>query len=611
MSFVVNQVYCLLIPESRSSSACSQTAGTTTGVQSQIPSQFGDNPVFMKFLMSQRQSDLSSVGGFSNVETGSQPDLERRGSLNSNESERILVSEQATVQKNRTLFSQSIDALSGSTDTITSSQGVTAAYSPKTSGEFQDIANTSKVQPEPTESINSNNSVSFLNRPLDKVGFVTLEALMKGDTDIGKLLNRSLESIEKGTIPAGASPLHKQDGNMGAPGAQSMNAKPKGVRERRDSSFSISSDGGSDSEKRKVSMKYMGTLPEGMDCETFVRQMSEENKNKSLMFTVFTSPEANTQLRRTPDSGLRAPTVSKQVDRLTLPEYEYKSDTNSTKTLTDTNELNESQSARSTYSLGEQIKRMCDGQNVTGNQKLEMQTPRSGSEAVDDLTPRASNEKHDSGIKLDGVLLENLKKTCSPIKECSVVLQDCSPVKPGQDFNIPAKWDSPKTVVQDTGSPVRKRLKSKKERDQMSRRKQKESFILQSDTNSESENVNMSPSQRAKVSLRFTTRSEEELLLSGSEDVTPRPAVVAEGRKSLLDEVQLETPSDSCEDRTRKSAVSVTRYAASSIKCFSCSDEVQGGNTGLLLWLVSLVHEKKFAVESYFHNLDGSKTWYT
>ena len=31
------------------------------------------NPVFIKFLMSQRnQSDLSSVGGFSNVETGSQ-----------------------------------------------------------------------------------------------------------------------------------------------------------------------------------------------------------------------------------------------------------------------------------------------------------------------------------------------------------------------------------------------------------------------------------------------------------------------------------------------------------------------------------------------------------
>ena len=31
------------------------------------------NPVFIKFLMSQRnQSDMSSVGGFSNVETGSQ-----------------------------------------------------------------------------------------------------------------------------------------------------------------------------------------------------------------------------------------------------------------------------------------------------------------------------------------------------------------------------------------------------------------------------------------------------------------------------------------------------------------------------------------------------------
>lgn len=510
--------------------------------------------------MSQRQSDLSSVGGFSNVESGSQPDVDsatqRRGSLTS-VSDVVSTGDDNIIQNSGALFSRSLDVLSGSTETITSSQGfsgketVTAASSLEMSSEKKTGGIDASAEKEHGESIDSTNSISFLNKPLDKVGFVTLEALMKGDTDIGKLLNKSLESIEKGVIPEGASPLHKQASNESQLSRKSEDKQASLVCGRRDSSFSISSDGGSDSEKRKVSMKYMGTLPEGMNYEAFVKQMSQENKNKSLMFTVFSSPEVNSQLRRTPDAGLKALPLPKPAESALGKECGYKSDSNSTRTLTDVNDV-ESQSARSTYSLGEQIKRMCERQQTLEDQKLDVQTPRTGTETTDDVTPRPSgiNSNHDSGIKLDGVPLSKYRER--PIKDCSVVLQGLSQDKKKLNTNSPRKQDSPKTVItQDAGSPVRKRLKSKKERDQMSRRKQKESFILQSDTNSEGEKGSLGSSQRGRQTLRTTTRSEEELVQSGSEDVTPRLNPL-DRQRSLLDDVQLETPSDSCEDKSQR-----------------------------------------------------------
>lgn len=514
----------------------------------------------MKFLMSQRQSDLSSVGGFSNVESGSQPDddrtCQRRGSVNSNVSGTVSA-EEARIRNSGALFSKSLDVLSGSTETITSSQGGfkdTAADLSKTSSEFQQSQGVSEAR----ESMNSSNSISFLNKPLDKVGFVTLENLMKGDNDIGKLLNKSLESIEKGTIPEGASPLLKQASNESQLSRQSGDKQAGGVRERRDSSFSISSDGGSDSERRKVSMKYMGTLPEGINYESFVKQMSAENKNKSLMFTFFSSPEVNSQLKRTPDAGLKTPPIQKILDS-PIAEAGYKSDTNSNRTLTDLNEI-ESQSAVSTFSLGEHIKRICDGQSQISDQRLDIQTPRTGTDTVDDATPRPSNEKEklESDIKVGGVCLANHRE--SPVKDCSVILKDCVANQKGEGLsstnNVNKRETSPKTISHDAGSPGRKRLKSKKERDQMSRRKQKESFILPSDTNSEGENGSTSSVQKTRLSPKLTIRSEEEIVLSGSEDITPRPVLDMDRKKSLLDEVQLETPSDSCEDKINRAAAS-------------------------------------------------------
>lgn len=520
--------------DSRSSSACSQ--GTlNAGLLGSLTQLELDNPVLMKFLMSQRQSDLSSVGGFSNVESGSQPESEvypqRRSSLTSTMSESVPFSVENQANHESQLFSKSVEAVSGSTDTVVSVlSNATADKSPGEPKQNESEAAKASFTDNST-GINPTNSISMLNRPLERVGFVTLAALMKGDGDIGKLLNKSLESIEKGTIPEGASPLQKQASN------DSMGSLKTSQRERRDSTFSI--DTGSDSERKSVSLKYIGTMPEGIDYESIVRQVSQENKNKSLMITVLSSPEAVSNFRRIPDAGSTPVVRPKEGPASLALDMGYKSDgsskTNSTQTLTHLSDL-ESQSARSTFSLGEQIKRMCDGQNI------DAETPRAEKGDTEVSSSNRIPESIDTEVKIDGIYLKDLRN--SPVKDCYVKL----------DKFQPDDRSSPKTLMHDVSSPVRKKLKSKKERDQMSRRKQKESFIILSDTNSEGENASRGLN-KSPLPSRLASKSEEDLVQTGSEDRTPRPAEVLEMKRSrsLLDEVQLETEthSDSCEDRTQ------------------------------------------------------------
>ncbi|XP_060594264.1 uncharacterized protein LOC132748670 [Ruditapes philippinarum] len=558
----------MLLEESRSSSACSQTY-MTPNILSSLTREQLDNPVLVKFLMSQRQSDLSSVGGYSNVESGSQPDSERnperRSSLTSNMSEPMTF---PAGTKDSNLFSKSIEAVSGSSD-ISASVSVKASAD-KLSGLSENQKpkenDGMKTSTEYT-SINSTNSISMLNKPLDRVGFVTLDALMKGDGDIGKLLNRSLESIEKGTIPAGASPLQKLS-------SCESNETPGTVsRERRDSTFSL--DTGSDSEKKSVSLKYMGTLPEGTNYESLVRQVSQDNKNKPLMITLFSSPEAMSQLRKTPDAGSTPVVRSKEGH--SRVDVGYKSDgsskTNSTVTLTHMSDM-ESHSARSTFSLGEQIKRMCDGYNC--EQGMEVETPRGEQvdSALQSTKVSGSKEYKLEDFKISDVSTRKLRSSGDTLKDESVPSSRNSPIK---DCYVKlekidgTEMSSLKHPTTDYGSPIRKRLKSKKERDQMSRRKQKELFILQSDTNSEGESENKF-ANRLNLPSRLSSKSEEDLVQTGSEDRTPRPEMkkISEisRSRSLLDEVQLETetPSDSCEDRSLASEKqSVIHYCGPSL----------------------------------------------
>ncbi|XP_052270977.1 uncharacterized protein LOC127871814 isoform X2 [Dreissena polymorpha] len=581
-----------LLEDSRSSSACSQTGAGSLPLH--LTSQYADNLVMAKFLMS-RPSDLSSVGGYSNVESGSQPDLDlpgqRRGSLTSSTSEPLSAGDLNAKKSNTAslLFSKSLDVLTGSTETVTSShsKGFECQDFDRTprasveSGPKEQHVSADKGVLEKKESVNKKNSLSLINPPLDKVGFVTLEALMKGDTDIGKLLNKSIESIEKGIIPKGASPLPQQLSNETDSRGLGLAGR---VRERRDSSFSIGSDG-SDTERRKVSMKYMGTLPEGMNYESFVRHMSQENKNKNLMFTVFSSPEAVSQLRRTPDAGSKTPTVLSNPASQLPTETGYRSDTNSTKTLTDAND-GEDRSIISTFSLGAEIKRICDGhgKQTDGENKLDMVTQRSGTDTLDDLTPRALQDElslpWSSDVKYTGIRVDHVHE--SPVRDCSVNLEridtDSYPVLT-QILETPLKSSKsppPPLIIGEAPSPTRKRLKSKKERDQMSRRKQKESFILNSDTDCDADTGTNVPGTRSRLSFKCASRSEEDLVQSGSEAGTPRipektkPPQGPQGlKRSLLDEVQLEpeTPSDSdlSQKQPTQEQVPVVQYCGPSI----------------------------------------------
>ena len=543
--------------------------GNLGTIPSHITSQYGDNPVFMKFLMS-RQSDASSVAGFSNVESGSQPDLDsngqRRSSLTSVTSEPNSAGDFNTKRSSTEskLFSKSVDVLTGSTETITTLKTREESAESDRSTPVQSVEPASRpalglTLPKSAESINAGNSVSFINSPLEKVGFVTLEALMKGGTDLGKMLTKSIESLE-------ASPLHKQTSND----SNVSSGKEATRRERRDSSFSIGSDC-SDTERRKVSMKYMGTLPEGLNYEAFVKQMSNENKNKNIKITVFSSPDA---LKNTPTSSHSlTPTV--QTSKVFTPrDPSEKSDAEaSNRTLTDFGE------EQSVISLGEQIKRLCDGQRTSHDtSNLEMVTPRSGTDTFDEITPRIFSDKEHRTPerKIDNQLhgTHTNQKLMLPIEKADGTTVDDLFISVDTNIEKPLSGPASKkesqpapNVMNEAMSPIRKRLKSKKERDQKSRRKQKESFLKQITSDTNSENENDLSSNTSKLQAKWT-KSEEELCQSGSEERTPRyntrssstplksvPAVSLQ-RKSLLDEVQLETetPSDSCEDRALKLA---------------------------------------------------------
>ena len=402
-------------------------------------------------------------------------------------------------------------------------------------------------------------SFSFINTPLDKGGFVTLEELMNGNSDIGKLLQRSLECGDKLPVTevekSGAQTLSKDNDQL-----KPVNdfGRPVGERERRDSLMSAGSDdivmSGSDIEKRsgKVSMKFMGTIPDGVKYSDFMKQLASDSKTKPVMYTVVTSPVAVSQLKKFSDSGLGTGSLSSQsVPQSTdekhltseVKDAGYRSEgSNTTGTLT-INELDfESQSVKSTYSLGEQIKRMCEGQNPE-NDNLQLQTPRSISEGEKTL------EDDSKG----GASVSNVGEIKAPQSPSRKMLQS--------EFNRHETSKGNKMLASGVthdlpltdSSPTRKKLKTKKERDRKSRRKQKEEFILESSSDTNSVEDEPHSSLKLKMGLRQPSVPEEDLVATGSEDQKTGDQSDPKVKKSLLDEVQLETetPSDSCEDRNK------------------------------------------------------------
>ena len=498
----------------------------------------------------------------------------RRGSFTSNITEPVSITADMTPRQENTtrssddgkLLTQSVELLSGSAASIRT----LCSENIDNLGDQNTETGTKDKDPVLTSTDNtkrlSQNSFSFINTPLEKSGFVTLDELMSGNSDIGKLLQRSLESdykLPSCEIENSGIGLSAKDSSPTKVINDVNTGRTRVERERRDSMMSAGSDdilmSGSDMEKRsgKVSMKYMGTIPDGVNYTDFMKQLASDGKTKPVMYTVVTSPDAVSQLKKLSDSGLGTGSVSSQSvpqssigEKLTseAKEVGYRSEgslkSNTTGTLTINDADFESQSVKSTYSLGEQIKRMCEGQNPeTDNQKQ--------------LSPRlVSNEDR---------ILEDMSKTGASVSNSRVNDGAQSPSRRMLQSEIHRHDTDKSSKMQTTGvthdlppndlSPTRKKLKTKKERDRTSRRKQKEEFILESssDTNS----VDDEPlSLYLQMGLKQPSLPEEDLVATGSEDQNKGVTVDQSNQKvkrSLLDEVQLETetPSDSCEDRNK------------------------------------------------------------
>lgn len=466
-------------------------------------------------------------------------------------------------------LTQSVDLLSGSAPSVRSSNfqikgNVIQPASEKTMGDTVRAENkdSSLSQTDAKNKMDtwmeSQNSLSFMNNPLVKGGFVTLEELMSETSDLGKLLRRSVEGVDK--MKMALSEQENLDYDQSS--KESSQPKASGDRKRRDSVMSAGSDtdivvSGSDIERisGKVSMKYMGTIPDSVNYTDFMKQLASDSKTKSLMYTVVTSPEAVSQLKKLSDSGQGTGSLSSQSipkpdggekrlpDDVKDPGYKSDGSVKSTTTGTLTvNDLDfESQSVKSTYSLGERIKRMCEGQNPD-----KPQTPRSVSEG--DKTYMGDSDKGSTKIE---------SSNAPPQSPSRKMLQSELNRQENVKNNKMQTTGLPHDLSPSQSSPTRKKLKTKKERDQKSRRKQKEEFILESssDTNSVEDEPLLS-SLKSKMILRQPPLPEEDMVATGSEDQKKSKTVDQSdhlGKKSLLDEVQLETetPSDSCDDKNK------------------------------------------------------------
>ena len=407
-------------------------------------------------------------------------------------------------------------------------------------------------------------SFSFINTPIEKEGFVTLDELMSGNSDIGKLLQRSLESGDKNTLPSVDSEKLDASGvskDKILSESRTDISKSVSERERRDSVMSAGSDdivmSGSDIEKRsgKVSMKFMGTIPDSVNYTDFMKQLAFDSKSKSVMYTVVTSPEAVSQLKKFSDSGIGTGSLSSQGlpkpnvgDKGLTNEVKdagYRSEgslkSNTTGTLTVNDADFESQSVKSTYSLGEQIKRFCEGQNPDP----ETVTPRSVTEGDRTLGDKSKEDDLSKG-----------GRPCTPPQSPSRKMLQTEFVRHEDSKSNKMHTAGLTHDSHNDSSPTRKKLKTKKERDRKSKRKQKEEFILESSSDNNSVEDEPLTSLKSKMGLRQPSLPEEDLLVTGSEDQQKsKTGDQSEQtvKKSLLDEVQLETetPSDSCDDRNK------------------------------------------------------------
>ncbi|KAK3591271.1 hypothetical protein CHS0354_004317 [Potamilus streckersoni] len=590
-----------LLHESRSSQGSTtgplqgmDSLGLNSPTLSRPQTENYDNPMLMKYLMSQRQHQFeiaSSVDGFSGVESGSQAELEkdptqcevnlgdRRGSFTSDISsvtqdekhigastvpgktfkkeDSQLKFEQQSIHPSGAvdlMTDQSLEILSGS-----STCSIHSSKPPAVESLRKDLEK--KTSEEGTS-----------NPQLALAGFVTLDSLLKNNAEIGKVFQKSLKGKDFSMVLSPTSTVGPKKGAL---------SEQNKIKHNKEQAKELLSDdcvvhSGSDVEKPlkapMISMKYMGSLQsEGLDTETLRQQIIGESKSsKQLTYTLLTSHDALEQLKKlSSESGMGTSvslTQSQTVSHTTTVDTAKiitRRDPKGAQHADNDSNL-DCLSIVSACSLGEKIKQICDSHakyEDNLSQEPSGDTPRSGSQSDPDKT--LVEEDLDKNLEERGS-----SASAGIVKDCFVLLDrldvDCSkPILVSELEARSSKFKKPKSHSVDLGkaqsghnrartpSPMRKKLKTKRERDTQSRRKKKEDFILESssDVNSAEEEDVMSRSGD----------SGQKLGCEGQKDVTLSRApgnVPTEGnmglemtmKKSLLDEVELETPTDSTDE---------------------------------------------------------------
>ncbi|KAL3872756.1 hypothetical protein ACJMK2_035960 [Sinanodonta woodiana] len=548
-----------------------------------------DNPMLMKYLMSQQQQQFetaSSIDGFSGVESGSQAELEkdptqcqvnlkdRRGSFTSDISsvtqddkhigassvpgktfkkgENQLKLGQQPIRPSgavELMTDQSLEILSGSSTCSIHSSKPPAAESLR-----------KDLEKRTSEEATSNPQLTL-------AGFVTLDSLLKNNTEIGKVFQKSLKGKDFAMILNPNSTVGPKKG------ASSEQNEIKHSKEQIQAKESVSDDfvhSGSDVEKPpkapRISMKYMGSLPsEGLDTETLRQQIIGESKSsKQLTYTLLTSHDALEQLKKlSSESGMGTSVSLSQTTTVDTAKHFTRRGAEHA----DNDSNLDCLSIVSACSLGEKIKQICDRhakEEDNTSQEPRLDTPRSGSQSDPDKTLveedldknlAESGSSASTGIVKDCfVVLDRLNVGCSKPVLVSEIEARSSRIKKPKSHSIdldklPSKSGDNSCLRARTPSPMRKKLKTKRERDTQSHRKKKEGFILESssDVNSaEEEDVTLKPGDSGQK-----LRLEEQNNLSrtpGSEPTETNMGPDLTFKKSLLDEVELETPTDSADE---------------------------------------------------------------
>lgn len=343
---------------------------------------------------------------------------------------------------------------------------------------------------------------------LKKVGFVTLNSLLKPSEfetsgNLAKMLSSEASSLEEflSGLSDSDSARKERKPNKGKKVRRSkrLNLEQNTPKEKEDENKKFS----------HVNVKFMGTLPNMIDKDSFLKEIGGGKQPDKLSYMVVDSGHSQDVLQKlqsiigtggesaTKDNhveSVSSVTTQSSVGDTKLMDLDYKSESSCGKSEslivhheTDSNY----ESIASNCSLGEKIRRYCRSNNSGSRKRKEVSIEHSDTDSDLDKTLKDEDATPVKGEKASSVMLPKL----APSNECEVPVVGSSPT-----IDI-----VPDEYLSGAVSPSRKRLKTKKERDRKSVRKQKEEYIIDSssDANSGDEEEDLPKLIDIKQKLKF------------------------------------------------------------------------------------------------------------